>query len=697
MAQSAQQKRKEIYRYDSPWALYAMNWSVRPDQKFRIALGSFIEEYNNKVQIVQLDEDAGEFRHTAHFDHPYPATKIMWIPDIRGQYTDLLATSADYLRIFRVSEDGATMECLLNNNRSSEFCAPLSSFDWNENDVGIIGTASIDTTCTIWRLETGQMTGQVSGTGSRVSGHVKTQLIAHDKEVYDFAFSKSVNQKDVFASVGADGSVRMFDLRHLEHSTIIYEDPLQTPLLRIAWNKQDPFYIATVASDSTEVVIILDIRLPCAPVARLNNHRAFVNGIVWAPHSSCHICTAADDHQALIWDVQAMPRAIEDPILAYTAGGEINQVHWAPNQPDWIAICFNNCLEILRCAFFRYCSTHGIGSVYLLCSTRVTMPSGLRAAVASTPVSIAYRFCTSVCRTTESGRMQRNHFIRYGVPFIGFVVCGSLGLQFFTSIRLEYRKVFASRKLFTSLGIDPSKQKSLEQIYEAEKREEFLTFVRFMDPTKGNSTTGGDDQTSQSELSSSAPQQLREELTDPLHEELLNSLVALGFSPVVALSALSQTGFRSVEEALDWILEQQDSFSSYIVDSEEDEVSNISETMAGYKMVCVVNTSLKMGVGKTAAQVGHAVLGLYRLMNRQAIAEKALTDWTNSGQMKVVLKGEDSQHLESLEVLADARRLNTYLVHDAGRTQVAPGSVTVLAIFGPVPEVDEITGQLRLL
>lgn len=27
----------------------------------------------------------------------------------------------------------------------------------------------------------------------------------------------------MFASVGADGSVRMFDLRHLEHSTIIYE------------------------------------------------------------------------------------------------------------------------------------------------------------------------------------------------------------------------------------------------------------------------------------------------------------------------------------------------------------------------------------------------------------------------------------------------------------------------------------------
>ena len=91
-------------------------------------------------------------------------------------------------------------------------------------------------------------------------------------------------------------SVRMFDLRHLEHSTIIYEDPTHTPLLRLAWNKQDPNYLATVAMDACEV-IILDVRVPCTPVARLNNHRACVNGIAWAPHSSCHICTAGDDHQ----------------------------------------------------------------------------------------------------------------------------------------------------------------------------------------------------------------------------------------------------------------------------------------------------------------------------------------------------------------------------------------------------------------
>lgn len=54
-------KRKEIYKYLAPWPLYSMNWSVRPDKRFRLALGSFIEEYNNKVQIISLDEETSEF------------------------------------------------------------------------------------------------------------------------------------------------------------------------------------------------------------------------------------------------------------------------------------------------------------------------------------------------------------------------------------------------------------------------------------------------------------------------------------------------------------------------------------------------------------------------------------------------------------------------------------------------------------
>ncbi|XP_075739059.1 DDB1 and CUL4 associated factor wap isoform X2 [Rhipicephalus microplus] len=244
-------KRKEIYKYEAPWTVYSMNWSVRPDRRFRLALGSFIEEYNNKVQLVSLDEDTSEFLAKSTFEHPYPTTKIMWIPDTKGVFPDLLATSGDYLRVWRAGED-TRLECLLNNNKNSDFCAPLTSFDWNEVDPNLLGTSSIDTTCTIWGLETGQVVGRAMAGGGAVSGHVKTQLIAHDKEVYDIAFSRAGGGRDMFASVGADGSVRMFDLRHLEHSTIIYEDPQHQPLLRLAWNKQDPNYLATFAMDACE-------------------------------------------------------------------------------------------------------------------------------------------------------------------------------------------------------------------------------------------------------------------------------------------------------------------------------------------------------------------------------------------------------------------------------------------------------------
>ncbi len=62
-------------------------------------------------------------------------------------------------------------------------------------------------------------TGKVIG---RVSGYVKTQLIAHDKEVHDIAFTRAGGGRDLFASVGSDGSVRMFDLRYYYESSLCY-------------------------------------------------------------------------------------------------------------------------------------------------------------------------------------------------------------------------------------------------------------------------------------------------------------------------------------------------------------------------------------------------------------------------------------------------------------------------------------------
>jgi DDB1- and CUL4-associated factor 7 len=166
-----------------------------------------------------------EFTKVAEATHSYPVTRLLWEPPSSNkQTTDLLATSGDHLRLWSLPSEPQnsydnnmigrqqrpatklTPLALLSNSKTPDHTAPLTSLDWNTVSPSLIITSSIDTTCTIWDIP---------------SLTAKTQLIAHDKEVYDVRFC--ANSVDVFVSCGQDGSVRMFDLRSLEHSTIIYE------------------------------------------------------------------------------------------------------------------------------------------------------------------------------------------------------------------------------------------------------------------------------------------------------------------------------------------------------------------------------------------------------------------------------------------------------------------------------------------
>lgn len=324
----------DVVDYEAVSALYGLAWSTRRSSPPRVAVGSFLEEYKNSVEVLQQGPAA--LTPVCVLDHPYPATKIGWVPDPGATRPELVGTTGDFLRIWEIDAEGRSRQrCTLNNNKQTEFCAPLTSFDWNEEDPSLIGTSSIDTTCTVWNVETQQ---------------AKTQLIAHDKEVYDFAFA--VRGTDVFASVGADGSVRLFDLRALEHSTIIYESPDMTPLLRLRWNKLDPNFLATVTMDSAKV-IVLDIRVPSIPVATLDHKTPAsphnnVNAIAWAPHTAVHLATAGDGCQALIWDISNVHKRVEDPVLSYNARAPISNLQWSSSFPDWMAITFENRLQLLR-------------------------------------------------------------------------------------------------------------------------------------------------------------------------------------------------------------------------------------------------------------------------------------------------------------------------------------------------------------
>lgn len=325
-----EKSKKEIYEFETGYPVFSIDWDWRKPGTRRLAFTSFLENMNNKVNIISLEEESGTLQNVCSFNHSYPPTKVMWMPYPRNDKSDLLATSGDVLRIWEVKDKKVQLKSNLQGQTpGSEYVAPLASFDWNAADVNMIGTASIDTTCTIWDLE---------------HERAVAQLIAHDKEVFDMAFTAGVN---VFATVGADGSVRLFDLRNLEHSTIIFESSKYTPLLRVDWSPVEPNYLATVMVDNP-MVVILDIRHPSLPLIQLTGHSATANSVDWSPNSSNYIATGSDDSNAFIWDLRTSPKQISNPYLAYNSPQQINAVRWSSADPSYIAISMENMVQVLR-------------------------------------------------------------------------------------------------------------------------------------------------------------------------------------------------------------------------------------------------------------------------------------------------------------------------------------------------------------
>jgi PTH2 family peptidyl-tRNA hydrolase len=114
------------------------------------------------------------------------------------------------------------------------------------------------------------------------------------------------------------------------------------------------------------------------------------------------------------------------------------------------------------------------------------------------------------------------------------------------------------------------------------------------------------------------------------------------------------------------------------------------------KLVLAVRTDLAMGKGKMCAQCAHAAILAFSAAG--GAAAPLVRAWAAAGQPKVVVRAESEAALAALAAAAAARGVRTALVRDAGRTQVEPGSPTVLAI-GPAAaaDVDAVTGALRLL
>ncbi|XP_068623746.1 peptidyl-tRNA hydrolase 2, mitochondrial-like [Battus philenor] len=115
-----------------------------------------------------------------------------------------------------------------------------------------------------------------------------------------------------------------------------------------------------------------------------------------------------------------------------------------------------------------------------------------------------------------------------------------------------------------------------------------------------------------------------------------------------------------------------------------------------YKLVLVVRTDLNMGKGKIAAQCSHAAVGAFEKAQRKD--PEGLKSWQMTGQAKIALKTDSVDEIKQIADNAKKMGLITSLIRDAGRTQIAPNSITVLGV-GPAPKdvIDKVTGHLKLL
>ncbi|KAF9331363.1 hypothetical protein BG006_005759 [Podila minutissima] len=121
-------------------------------------------------------------------------------------------------------------------------------------------------------------------------------------------------------------------------------------------------------------------------------------------------------------------------------------------------------------------------------------------------------------------------------------------------------------------------------------------------------------------------------------------------------------------------------------DSEDEENEGLSEFD--------LHEEFKMA-RKAAAQCCHATLANYKELAKKA--PKTLKQWEYCGQAKVTLKIDSEEDMLLLQAQAMSLGLAAHSIRDAGRTQIAAGSRTVLAVGpGPVSIINSVTGHLKL-
>src|SRR5215813_7311 len=125
--------------------------------------------------------------------------------------------------------------------------------------------------------------------------------------------------------------------------------------------------------------------------------------------------------------------------------------------------------------------------------------------------------------------------------------------------------------------------------------------------------------------------------------------------------------------------------------------NNTTRLLDMHKQVIIVRKDLGMSCGQIAAQVAHAAIMAMDMASKFDM--KGVTEWKEEdGQIKVILKVNSYSELNDYFINIINAHLPVVKVHDAGRTQLEPDTVTCIGI-GPIPSerIDPIIRDLKLL
>ena len=109
--------------------------------------------------------------------------------------------------------------------------------------------------------------------------------------------------------------------------------------------------------------------------------------------------------------------------------------------------------------------------------------------------------------------------------------------------------------------------------------------------------------------------------------------IGLGFGLLLGVSSTLVTQYFNVGSMKRFV---EDEF-----DCDVDSIKDVSVLDGPFKMVLVVNTSLKMDKGKIAAQAGHASVAAFYMA--QHLTPLLLKLWSDTGSTKIAVKSTQEQ------------------------------------------------------